>query len=252
MRRAVLVGLMLLSAPPAQAANNPGETAKAGIAELGLQGDLPRHAFKVASGTGDPAGRNARDAIRDQDLQGDLPADALTPKEKSTPVSLNTFLNSFFSNGLRSLLWIIVVISTLVIGWLLRDSLPIWDRSRKIVASADGLGTAPRRDAMSVAQLEADDLARLGRFVEAMHVLLLQSLAEMRRLLGITIADSLTSREILRRVQLPDAGHASLGSIIQQVERTYFGEQAADAGDYQTCRQNYETLKQTLVAGGAA
>src|SRR5258708_863782 len=81
----------------------------------------------------------------------------------------------------------------------------------------------------------ADRLSREGNFVEAMHVLLLHSLAEIRRQLGEKFADSLTSREILRVARLTAPGLTSLREIVAAVERTYFGAYPAAAGDYAAC-----------------
>ena len=210
--------LLALFAGPVLAANNPGDAAKS--------------------------------AIHDLDLQPDLPGDAQKPPAKpSNTVNIFDFLRS---GGLRAGLWLVVIIGALLIAYMLRDSLPLFDRSRRITPAADGVPKVARREAMSVAQVEADELARRGRFVEAMHVLLLQSLAEMRRLLGIAMADSLTSREILRRVKLPETGRASLATLIGEVERTHFGEQGADEQDYLACRRQYEILKQSLAAGASA
>lgn len=96
------------------------------------------------------------------------------------------------------------------------------------------------------AALAAEELARQGQFVEAMHWLLLQALAEIRRRLGEPIADSLTSREILRRVRLSEAGRAALRDVIARVERSYFGKHPADAADYRSCRDSFERLSAAL------
>jgi hypothetical protein len=96
--------------------------------------------------------------------------------------------------------------------------------------------------------MEADDLARQGRYSEAMHLLLLKSLNELRRNLGINFAASLTSREILRRVQLSDLGRRALAAIIQSVERIYFGGQEAGQADYSECRQHFDVLRHSLAA----
>lgn len=101
------------------------------------------------------------------------------------------------------------------------------------------------------AAASADALAQEGRFTEAMHVLLLQSLAEIRRRLGEHFADSLTSREILHRARISDSGRASLGDIVARVERSHFGEQEAGAADYRLCRDSFDRLAASL-AGEAA
>ena len=98
----------------------------------------------------------------------------------------------------------------------------------------------------------ADRLSREGSFVEAMHVLLLHSLAEIRRQLGEQFADSLTSREIVRAARITGGARTALRDIVGAVERTYFGAYPAEAGDYATCRQNFATLQQALRSGAPA
>ena len=152
----------------------------------------------------------------------------------------------------RILLWASVILGALVIVYSLRDSLPMFDRSRKLAAADDERMPGTNVDAMGEARLVADDLAKLGRFVEAMHVLLLQCLTELRRRLAVSFADSLTSREILHRIKLSDTGRTSFATIVREVERTHFGEQAADLRDYLLCRDHFEALKKDLDAGHAA
>ena len=99
----------------------------------------------------------------------------------------------------------------------------------------------------------ADELAAQGRFVDAMHVLLLQGLAEIRRRHhDQQFADSLTSREILCTARLSEAGRASLRDIIDRVEWTYFGEHPAAPGDYAACRSSFNVLAQALRARAPA
>jgi hypothetical protein len=152
---------------------------------------------------------------------------------------------------IRVLLWGAVIAGVLVAIWSLRNSLPLISRSRKIVAPKQPAPPPAASSRLDEAGLEADDLARQGHFDEAMHLLLLNSLSEMRRQLKTSFAISLTSREILRRVHLPDIGRQSLRAIIAAVERTYFRGDAAGQDDYADCRSNFETLKQSLarVAG---
>ncbi|HZC79118.1 MAG TPA: DUF4129 domain-containing protein, partial [Ktedonobacterales bacterium] len=97
-----------------------------------------------------------------------------------------------------------------------------------------------------------DELAAQGRFVEAMHVLLLQGLAAIRAGLDEEFADSLTSREILRRARLSDPGRASLRDIVNRVEWTYFGQYPAALADYEACRTSFNTLTQALHGGAPA
>jgi hypothetical protein len=190
------------------------------------------------------AGEAARAAIRKYDLQERMPTGAVEP-ESPDGLRINPIVARVF-------LWAAVILGALVVVYSLRDSLPVFDRSRKLSAADDERMTDANVDAMGEARLVADDLAKLGRFVEAMHVLLLQCLTELRKRLDISFADSLTSREILQRIKLSDTGRASFATIVREVERTHFGEQAADLRDYLVCRDQFEALKKDLGAEHAA
>jgi hypothetical protein len=148
-------------------------------------------------------------------------------------------------------LWGIVIAGVVVVVWSLRDSLPILSRSRKIVAQDQAPPSVAQANRMDEAQVEADDLTRQDYYGEAVHVLLLKSQNEIRRQLGISFAVSLTSREILRQVKLPDIGHQSLTAIIASVERTYFGGQSAGQNDYSDCRSNFDNLRHSLASVAA-
>jgi len=79
-----------------------------------------------------------------------------------------------------------------------------------------------------------------------MHVLLLQSLSEMRKRLDLRFADSLTSREIMRRASVSKRARTALHDIVAAVERAYFGEHPAEAADYAACRTRFRTFSHAL------
>jgi hypothetical protein len=174
------------------------------------------------------------------------------PSETETTPAANWFDFHLSPELVQLVLWGIVIAGVVVVVWSLRDSLPVLSRSRKIVARDLTPPFTAQTNRMDEAQVEADDLARQGYYGEAMHVLLLKSLNELRRQLGISFAVSLTSREILRRVDLPDIGHRSLTAIIASVERTYFGGQPAGQSDYSDCRSNFDNLRYSLASVAAA
>ncbi len=179
-----------------------------------------------------------KQSVRKWGLQTDMPSEA-------APASwFNLHLSAEF---VRWMLWGTVILGVLVIAWSLRDSLPVFSRSRRIIAREEVPASTAQSNRMEEAQIEADDLARQGHYGEAMHVLLLKSLNEIRRHLGVDFAVSLTSREILRRIQLSDIGRRALTAIIQSVERTYFGGQEAGQADYSDCRNNFDALKDSLA-----
>ncbi|HLH89829.1 MAG TPA: DUF4129 domain-containing protein [Xanthobacteraceae bacterium] len=151
------------------------------------------------------------------------------------------------------LIWIAVAVVAGFVLYALRDPLLAllgrrseqWETAE---AGGDTTMPAPGADALTA----ADALSREGRFVEAMHLLLLQSLADIREQLRETFADSWTSREILRGARLDPAGRSSLREIIAAVERTYFGGYPAQGDDYAACRRNFDSLRRILRGGAPA
>jgi hypothetical protein len=148
-------------------------------------------------------------------------------------------------------LWLAALLSLGLLLYAFRDMIPIWDGRRADDWLDTGAGAGPNSQTAEQKTEQADALARDGRFAEAMHALLLQSVAEIRGRLDARIADSLTSREILRRVRLTAEGASALREIILSVEWTYFGEHPADASDYGRCRQHFETLGRSLTSATA-
>jgi hypothetical protein len=177
----------------------------------------------------------AEQVIRRLDLQTELPRGPEPPK----PV---------FIKFPQELLWVVVAIGIGVLLYAFRDMIPIlrarqrggaWSGEQE--ASADDGPRAP-----AVVLGAADELAAQGRFMEAMHVLLLQGLTDIRQRLDEQFGDSLTSREILRGTKLSEAGRAPLRDIIDRVELTYFGRRPAALPDYQACRASFNALAQAL------
>lgn len=105
---------------------------------------------------------------------------------------------------------------------------------------------------MTQARDSADALAQEGDFTKAMHVLLLQSVAELRRRLDISIAAYLTSREILARMNLNQEAGRAFADVISRVEISYFGLYQPGQEDYLACRASFESLKKNLGPGDGA
>jgi hypothetical protein len=150
-------------------------------------------------------------------------------------------------------LWLAVVVGVAVLLYAFRDMIPILRSGRGGAWDDDGaaaLETGPR--APEVVLGAADELAAQGRFVEAMHVLLLQALAEIRRRLDEEFADSMTSREILRSNRLSDTLRRPLREVVARVEWSYFGEHPAARDDYLACRASFGVLTQALHRSAAA
>jgi hypothetical protein len=147
--------------------------------------------------------------------------------------------------------WVVVAIAVAILLYLLRDMIPFlragspWTQEE--ATPGDG-NPAPETETLE----EADELAAAGRFMEAMHVLLLQGLAHMRHRLDQQFSDSLTSREIVHSTNLPEAARAALRDVVARVELTYFGKRPAGLADYTACRASFHALTQSLYGKAAA
>jgi hypothetical protein len=144
------------------------------------------------------------------------------------------------------LTWILAAASAGILFYVLVETIPAWRSARDEGWGMDLIDPAAPAPTPAASLAEADALAGQGRFVEAMHLLLLHSLAELRRRLRLEFSDSLTSREILRRAQLPDEATVALRGIVTRVESSYFGDHPAARPDYESCRGRYEELAAIL------
>jgi hypothetical protein len=180
----------------------------------------------------------ADQAIRRLDLQTTFPVVPELPRLFSLPAEV---------------LWIVIGVAAAVMLYAFRDLIPMLRSPQgDDWMSEEAFGGGGKAGSPAAALGAADELAAAGRFVEAMHVLLLQGLAAIRSGLDEEFADSLTSREILRRARLPDLGRTSLRDIVSRVELTYFGQYPAALPDYEACRASFNTLTQALHGSAPA
>jgi len=119
--------------------------------------------------------------------------------------------------------------------------------SDKIGGSTAGRRTAATADSPDP-MARADGLARQGRMDEAVHLLLLDAIAVLRERRDPGLPESLTSREVLRRLELTGDARAAFQALVQAVERSLFGGRPAAPDDYDACRSSYRAL----VEGEAA
>lgn len=186
----------------------------------------------------------ARKAIGDLNLQTELPGD---PKPSWLDLDLPAI------NFSTWILWAGVAIFVAIALYSVRDDLPrlLFGHSKRWRdVHGEDIG-ASAGASHAEAALTADELARQGYYVEAMHVLLLRAFAEMRERLGTDFAASLTSREILRRAKLSEVSKASLRDIITRVELSYFGAYPAADRDYVACRQSFDRFMGVLGDQGS-
>ncbi len=183
----------------------------------------------------DPVGDAAARAIKKLDLQVSLPHE-VAPTDFTPNLHLPP-----------QLIYVVAAIAVAVIAYIVLDMIPGWRARDDDSWATTGNGLPGGADPAEISLAQADALAARGYFVEAMHLLLLHSLAEIRRRLRLEFADSLTSREILRRARLPEEVTGALRSIVTRVELSYFGGYPATQPDYETCRAGFEALSSVLA-----
>jgi hypothetical protein len=194
-------------------------------------------AAQAAKAPADPVREAAERSIKKLDLQVSMP---------HTPTKLD-HLSGWNLHVPGWLIYIAAVLAVVVIGYIVLDMIPGWRARDDDGWATTGTGFAGPADSAEITLAQADELAARGFFVEAMHLLLLHSLAEIRRRLRLEFADSLTSREILRRARLPEEVTGALRSIVTRVELSYFGGYPATQSDYDSCRAGFESLSSVLA-----
>ncbi len=145
----------------------------------------------------------------------------------------------------RLLMWLLVGAGALLLVIFVVNEVSSFGLRRRARSSqpeepVTPAGTASTGNGSALSLDEADRLAREGRYAEALHMLLLDCFAQLRRLrFDAVIAPSLTSRELARRLTLPDSSSRALSAIVSAVELSHFGGRMPGEDDYQRCRQDY-------------
>jgi uncharacterized protein DUF4129 len=171
----------------------------------------------------------AQAVIASGDYQASLPREPTPPKAFQLPLGPLELL-------LRILLWTaLAVIVVLAVSWLARR-LGGGARDAEVPEPA---GAAP--PAIPIESAEA--LARDGRWADAIHALLLETLQALSR--AARLAPSLTSREIVERVSLPARARDALLGLVLAVEISRFGGAPAGEGDYRACLTRFHAFLDT-------
>lgn len=149
------------------------------------------------------------------------------------------------------LVWILVAVGALaVLAFLLRDLIGFGTKARPTAiptpddATMRAVVAAPLRD--------AEALAAEGRFGEAIHVLLLRTLAALVERGRRNLPTSLTSREIIAEVQLPADADAALRGLVSAVEVSHFGGQVPADAEWQLCLDHFHRFARAFGARSEA
>ena len=179
----------------------------------------------------------AEQAIRRLDLQAELP-------HEPPPATFSWNLD--LPPGA---LWAVIAIAAAIMIYVFRDVIFVSRKRSPPPADVDAAIPGKSSDHDAAALGAADALAAAGQFAEAMHLLLLQALAEIRRRLDQQLADLLTSREILRNASLSKRARDLLRDLVMRVELSHFGHRPAADGDYAACRTSFLALARAFGGG---
>jgi len=168
------------------------------------------------------------------------------------PLELPEYHHWTLSEGmlqvLRVLFWTLAGVGVVLLLVYLGNALPSlaarlqWARRKEAAGVTVSAIADLDRERLGDVLAEADRLARQGAFGEALHLILLHCLNELRQRLGMGVPTSLTSREILRLAPLPDARRGALSTIVSAVEISHFGGRPVDEATYRLCRQRCEDV----------
>lgn len=146
---------------------------------------------------------------------------------------------SGLSAVMRMIMYGVLAVALVMLGmWLFRDL-----RRGSDTESLDGEEVPQATVDQGVLERpigDADELARAGRFADAIHTLLLRTLVELVRATRTRVPSSLTSREILSRVPLVPTARDALYQLVSTVELTYFGDDVPGQADYDRCRHEFQ------------
>ena len=90
--------------------------------------------------------------------------------------------------------------------------------------------------------ISAEDLATQGRYSEAIHLLLLRSIALLRD--QVPQSDFLTAREISRKSTINHKAKLSFGKVLSTAELAHFGGRTLGLEEYQSCVKHYQIFLQ--------
>lgn len=187
--------------------------------------------------------------LADQSYQTELPAEEAAPDppaEWKWPKWLVTGLNWLAAGvGAALILYVIYVLAR--DHWMSRGGGESHQPIRETKPASKPSVRAPARgDRPSAAKAEAE--AEQGRFLEAVHLLLLTALRLVEGRASRRFPPASTSREILTGPGIEDDDMVALEILVQHVERGLFACQKVCRPDYEKCRVAFDMLTRQPVA----
>lgn len=97
----------------------------------------------------------------------------------------------------------------------------------------------PTKAAVAALLSEIDALAAEGHYDEAVHLLLIRSVADINAFRPDLVQLHYSARDILTHPLLPEAARPAFRQIVEWVEKSYFAGLAVDKAGFEACRRAY-------------
>ena len=97
----------------------------------------------------------------------------------------------------------------------------------------------PSRAAVAALLTEIDALAERGEYDEAVHLLLVRSVADINAFRPDLVRPHYSARDILSHPLLPEAARPAFRAIVQWVEKSYFAGLRVGKAGFDACRAAY-------------
>lgn len=167
------------------------------------------------------------------------------PETPHWMVDLGAFLVRHWT-VIRWALWVVLALLLLFVVYsLVRaywPSVKLRSRRPRPAPAAPPVAWRPAPAAARELLKESDELAARGLYGEAVHLLLLRSIADIEGQRPHLLRRAFTSREIGRLDALPEAARRAFAGMAAVVERALFAGAAVDAADFDRCRRTYEAF----------
>jgi hypothetical protein len=192
---------------------------------------VPARAIAMVAATAGEAAARAAEVLRDGSYQRALPPPTAPPELVSLPLGPLGIV-------LRVLAWAgVAILLLLAATWI----------ARRVGRRTGDVQAAPDPAAVEVPHLPvegAEALAAEGRFSEAIHALLLDTLGALSE--ASRLAPSLTSREIVARIPLAPRAREALAALVHEVEVTWFGGAVPAETDYRRCLERFHAFRESF------
>lgn len=150
----------------------------------------------------------------------------------------------------NALIWMLLIVGgVFLVVWIAQL---VKGRARDVqIVRAKEAQAVPAPLQLGDTRTKAERLADEGRYGEAIHVLLLETMGQLAARIPGGLHKSWTSREVLRLTKLGPEAHAPLESLVEAVETSLFGHETPGELDFRSCTRHFQEFAAAVGAEGA-